>query len=151
MGRPKGSLNKNQICPKGHNRLLDGLTKGGGCLLCNQMWKVRWSKDHSQQVAILKHKHYINNKQKFSESSRIWLKEHPIEAKQINLRRNVNRRSRIPLFGQEGIRIFHKPCLKGYEVDHIIPLQGKIVTGLHVIWNLQYLTRHENRKKSNKL
>ena len=37
-----------------------------------------------------------------------------------------------------------------FEVDHIIPLNGETVSGLHVLANLQVLERSANRSKGNK-
>ena len=38
-----------------------------------------------------------------------------------------------------------------HAVDHIIPLQGEEVCGLHVPWNMEVITQEKNLKKSNKL
>ncbi len=63
----------------------------------------------------------------------------------------LNRSKRIvPWSEKEDIARFYHECPEGYHVDHIIPLQGKEVSGLHVLANLQYLPASENIAKGNR-
>lgn len=50
----------------------------------------------------------------------------------------------------DAVQKIYADCPDGYHVDHQIPLQGQLVSGLHVPANLQYLTSKENCSKGNK-
>lgn len=45
--------------------------------------------------------------------------------------------------------LMNKNNLDKYEVDHIIPISGKLVCGFHVENNLRIIKAADNRKKSN--
>lgn len=50
----------------------------------------------------------------------------------------------------EDISLFYNETPEGCHVDHIVPLQGKNVCGLHTLENLQYLLAEENLAKGNR-
>ena len=63
---------------------------------------------------------------------------------------NMKRKLKMPKWADKNkINKFYSNRPTGYEVDHIIPLNGKTVSGLHVENNLQYLKKEDNRLKSN--
>jgi len=102
-----------------------------------QKWKENYSKNNKDKIKKLKHIYYLNNKNIYYNAYAL-------------------RRARLlkatPKFANlDKIKEIYKNCPKGYEVDHIIPLNNSIICGLHVEWNLQYLTVRENRQKGNKL
>jgi hypothetical protein len=69
----------------------------------------------------------------------------------LNRKRYCKQKSRTPEWSNLlAIKEIYDNCPDGYDVDHIVPLQGELVSGLHVPNNLQYLTRSENSRKRNK-
>jgi len=64
---------------------------------------------------------------------------------------NARKRKALPPWAdRDAIQRIYEQCPPGHQVDHIIPLRGKTVSGLHVENNLQYLPGVENNKKGNR-
>jgi len=79
-----------------------------------------------------------------------WRKENPGHKYHMNRMRILKIKNRIPPWADiEKIKEIYKNCPDGMHVDHIIPICGEIVSGLHVEYNLQYLTAKENLEKNN--
>lgn len=103
------------------------------------------------------HKQYFQkNKEVIWEKRKEYVKKYSKENPNFSKLKCANRRARIknatPKWANmKKIKDIYSNCPKGYQVDHIIPLNGKTVSGLHIPENLQYLTPQENRSKSNRI
>jgi len=117
---------------------------------------------NKEKIKSYRREYYKENKQKEQLSS----KEYYSKNKQLHNARCAARRARKlkatpPWLSKEQIieiREFYEISLafriytgQEYHVDHIIPLKGKDVCGLHVPWNLQIIPAKENLSKSNRL
>lgn len=102
------------------------------------------------------------NKEIITERHKRYAKKKPEKLRAIKSRRKKKVRIATPVWLTKEqlveIESFYLKAIKleketgiVHQVDHIIPIQGKEVCGLHVPWNLQVLTQTENRQKSNKL
>lgn len=119
-------------------------------------WKRKQTElntDYDKRRKELKQKNYQAKKDELNKKRRErYLAD--AEYRASCLSRCSGRRKNVPKWVNfKELTEFYKNCPLGHEVDHIIPLNGVIdgrrVCGLHVLWNLQYLTIEENRRKYN--
>ena len=80
-----------------------------------------------------------------------YLKNHHMMAYKKALRRS-RKKLATPIWADlDKINEVYANCPNDLTVDHIIPITSPIMCGLHVSWNMQYLTRSANSKKGNSL
>lgn len=86
----------------------------------------------------------------YREASKRNRRKHPKRKLADTVKRRLALKQRVPEWTDlEAIKRIYETCPKGWHVDHIIPLQGKYVSGIHVPNNLQHLPAKENLAKSN--
>jgi hypothetical protein len=98
-----------------------------------------WRKNNPERVKELK------NRWAKTTSGRKYL------LKRRNLRIQQLKKRTPPWVDVNEIKHIYNNRPDGYHVDHIIPLNGINVSGLHVPWNLQYLPSKVNINKGNKV
>jgi hypothetical protein len=128
----------------------DKTQKDGHKHFCKVCAKIRRKIQHRT--------YYDNNSEKIIQSQLKYAKENPeiIRAKNAK-RRAAKLNATVSWSNKEKIDSVYKEAREleledgiKRHVDHIIPLQGENVCGLHVENNLQILTSEENHKKTNK-
>ena len=123
----------------------------------NEWRKTKYSEDleFKGKVLVSKNLSYNLNKSKINASRRQRWKDDPYNPARLNHRRKDVKGKTPPWVNKAELLEIYAKCPKGFHVDHIIPLKGLIdsrpVSGLHVPWNLQYLTPEENLKKHNRI
>lgn len=170
---------KKQFCRKGHDVSITGRTKWGSCIPCKlesdkhfansekrKEYEKQWNEEHKELIRKVSKEHYESNKEEilarhkqyalehhkdFAINTARWRRENPELNTLIKLEQDSLRGLRTVSWGQEGMKEFYLNKPKGMTGDHVIPLQGELVSGLHVRWNLQYLSLSENSSKRNKM
>lgn len=119
-----------------------------------------WRENNRSAIAIQKKAYAEKNKKKLSK----WFSEHKkanrASYNALNQKRKANKLQATPAWltslDLEHIKLFYEAAADQKQhgldihVDHIVPLQGKDVCGLHVPWNLQLLPASENIRKGNR-
>ena len=118
-----------------------------------QAWREK-NKDKGNTAC---RKYYEKNRGAQIARASAWAKANPDKTQKIRIKRRNLQVERTPDWvSKSEIKNIYLNCPGGLHVDHIIPFLGKTadgyeIHGLHVPWNLRYLTPIENIQKSNKM
>jgi hypothetical protein len=107
-------------------------------------------------------KYQTKNAEQTRIRNRAYVKRHPDRANAKTARRRAARRQGTPLSltleQHKQIKLWYTRATKIkkftgeiWHVDHIVPIRGEFVSGLHVPWNLQLLPAFDNCSKGNRI
>ena len=134
------------------------------CKCCNKAKNKIWSSLNPDKVRDSCNKWAAKNpiasKKLIAKAQSNWRKAHPEKNNITSSNYRAEKLKRIPAWLSpvdkliiDSIYIYNSALRKvgfDYMVDHIIPMQGKLVSGLHVPENLQIITGAENSSKGNR-
>lgn len=113
---------------------------------------------HRDSANARSRKWYAANSEQAKAATAAWASSHPEIAAAKFARRRAAKRQQYPAWADhEAIGLIYRAAevirITGFDVhvDHAIPLQGKVVSGLHVHRNLQIISAKANRSKSNSI
>lgn len=128
---------------------------------CRQCYNRDYNERKAAQLTVKREQYYSLNKDAMDGYNKTWRITNRARVRHNKARRRAARNTATPSWltveQWSAIDAFYREALQRsnqegvpYEVDHIVPLRGKEVCGLHVPWNLQVITATANRKKGNK-
>ncbi len=124
-------------------------------------YKKSYIQANKEKITAYNKEYYQTNKEKIIAYTQAYAQANPGKINAISSKRRAARLQRTPNWltpdDYHAIRTLYETAAAltkstgiNHHVDHIIPLQGKIVSGFHCPTNLQILTATENHNKNNK-
>ena len=162
MTKPCSTCDVDQPLTSYHKRTaskVDGHTNV--CKTCCKAYSAKWRGDNVEKLREDKAQQYIDNADRYKARAAQWKQDNRSARNAISAAYRASKLNATPdwLTGTHKAHIKRTYALATmmteatgvpYHVDHIVPLQGKDICGLHVPWNLQALRADLNMSKSNK-
>lgn len=121
------------------------------CKSCRYKYIKKWAQEHKEQRRQQLNTCNLKHRAQRLEYKKRYKKENRQKVNALNSKRRADKLHRTPAYADlKAIEKFYIDAPDGMEVDHIIPLKGKTISGFHVLNNLQYLTSKENDTKGNR-